>query len=319
MSKRWFVLILAVVAVITLCAPFDPKLASLMLRAWSTSAPVSIVGNSVLSHASRCDSDPRTLPQMLAADIGQSVLDISFPGQLLDPAVNLAAIALRNPHTRTVVVPVSLFELIQWDGLSWRDYMLFRLINPAIAARSLRARLLGPDDIATSHPLYSAFTYAGKDYPDYNLLKATYLGPESTTMPCPENDGVNRNFIAANYYHTYFEFPLASGSVKMLASLGEEARRRGRSLLVVLMPIDEELIAQLGVAGAASLQGTVTQALDALTSRGLHVLDLSSSVANADFADRWCACGHLLDDGRVAVAQRIGHQLMDSARTIAAH
>jgi hypothetical protein len=319
MSKRWFLVILAAAAVLALCAPFDAKLTPLMIRALSTQARTSIVGNSVLSHASRCDEDPRTLPQMLATDIGQPVLDLSFPGQSLDQAVNLAAIALRNPRTDVVVVPVSLFELFEWDDLSWRAYLMFRLINPAIVARSLTARLLGPEDTATSHPIESAFSYAGRDYPDYDLLKATYFTPENAAMPCPENDGVNRDFIAANYHHMYFDFPVASDAIRMLASLGEEARRRDRSLLLVLMPIDSDLIARLDVAGAAALHDTVAHAVDALASRGLHVLDLSASVANAHFADRWCACGHLQDSGRLEVARRIGQALTAADRTIAAH
>ncbi len=319
MSKCRFVVILGVMAGLVLCTPFDPKLTPLVIRAFSTSAPVSIVGNSVMSHTSRCDSDLRTLPQMLAADIGHPVLDLSFPGQSFDETVNLAAIALRNPRSTAVVVPLSLFELIEWDDLSWRAYMMFRLINPSIAARSLRARLLGPEEIATSRPIDAAYSYGGTDYPDYGLLKTIYLTPENAAMSCPENDGVNRKFIAANYHHQYFEYPVAAGSLALLDSLGKEAKRRERSVLVVLMPIDQEMITRLDVAGSADLQQKIARTVDDLTSRGLHVLDLSASVGNADFADRWCACGHLLEGGRLAVAARIGEVLTGSGRAIAAH
>ena len=78
-------------------------------------------------------------------------------------------------------------------------------------------------------------------------------------------------------------------------------------------------MAQLGLPDTRALQGDIAGLVQTLAADGVTAMDLSASLPNSDFADRWCACGHLLDTGRVAVAQSVGRRLRDHPRELAAH
>jgi len=319
MSKGRFLLILALVAAFALCIPFDRNVTPLLAKALTTSATVSIAGNSVLGHVSKCDQDTRSIPRMLADDIHQPVLDLSFGGQSIDEEATLAMAALRNPRIETVVFPISIFELVEWDTEPVRIYALSRLIGPKLHAASLAERAASPGRFSgASHHSEAAFDYNGQHYPDYDHAKTMFFDQEKALMPCPENDGADARLITASYHHGYLEYPILRDDMALISSLGKEATRLGKSMWFVVLPIDYQLLEKLDGPSATLLRGRATALVAALGADGLNVIDLSASVPNGDFADRWCACGHLLAPGRADVAGRIAQSLSNAARASAA-
>lgn len=319
MSKRRFLIILALVAAFALCVPLDAKITPLLAKVLASSATVSIAGNSVLSHVSKCDQDSRSLPRMLADDIRRPVLDLSFPGQSIEEEATLAMASLRNRKIRTVVFPISLFELVDWDTEPVRIYVLSRLIGPKLHAAGLTERAASAGRFSgESHHTEAAFDYNGQHYPDYAHVKAAYFDQEKALMPCPENDGTDVKFITALYHHDYVEYPILRDDMGLISSLGKEAIRLRKSLRFVILPIDYELLEKLDDPSATLLRARVAELTAALGADGLEVIDLSASVPNGAFADRWCACGHLLAPGRAEVARRIAQHLSNSAPAIAA-
>jgi len=320
MSTRRFLIILALVAAFAVCIPFDSKVTPLMVKGITTSAPFAMVGDSVITHASRCESDQRSIPRMLADEIGQRVLDLSFPGQSLDESVSLAMTALRNPRLRTVVFPVSATALQEWDTDAIRNYALARLIGPNLRLTGLAERAASPDRFSGA-PFHedAEFDYDGKHYPGYDGIKASYFDNEMALMRCPENDGADLKFVAAIYYHAYPEYPMLQDNVTLLSSLGAEAARLQKSLVIVVLPINYELMERLAVRDVAVLPERTAAVVAAFQAGGLNVLDLSAIASDSDFADRWCGCGHMLSAGRSKVANQIAHGLPHAVRAIAAH
>jgi hypothetical protein len=320
MVKSHFLVTFALVAVVTFCLPIDAKRTPLLAKALVSSPKVSVVGNSVLSHTSKCDQDGRSLVGMLANDLRQPILDLSFRGQSLSEATNLAAASLKNPHIQTVILPVSLFELVEWDTDPIRTYALFKLINPALDAASLVERMKSPGRFSgEASGLEAAFDYNGIHYPDYDGIKLQYFNYERDVMHCPENDGANLKFVAANYHHLFFEFPILDKDLSLISSVGQAAARRGKSLLVVILPIDYELIAKLSIPGINGLHEKVNRVVQILRGTGLNVVDLSATLPDSDFADRWCACGHLLETGRIGTAEKIVQHISKPAQDVAAY
>ena len=320
MAKSRFLLVLILVAAVALCIPYDPKVTPLLITGRLNAATISVTGNSVLSHISKCDQDGRSLVTMMANETGQAILDLSFSGQSLSESANLAAVSLKNPHIQTVLFPISLFELTAWDTDQVRAYGLFRLINPELLAASFMERARSPNRFSgAEEPLDGPFDYRGKHYPDYRLIKTAYFNREKAAMPCPENDGADLEFVRANYHHMVFERDPDQRVLPLIASLGKDANQRAKSLVVIILPIDVELMTRLGLPDASALQEKIAGLVQTLAADGVTVIDLSASLHNSDFADRWCACGHLVDSGRLAVAQAVGRRLRDQPREFAAH
>jgi hypothetical protein len=320
MTKSQFLLAFALVVAVAVCVPFDLKQTPLLAEALTSESKISVIGNSVLSHTSRCDQDSRSLVSMLSDGLRQPVLDLSFNGQSLSEAANFAAASLKNPHIHTVLFPVSLFEFVDWDTDPIRTYALFRLLNPDLDAASLAERMESPGRFSGQESeLHAAFDYDGIHYPDYNGIKQHYMSYERDMMRCPENDGANLKFTAASYHHLLMQFPILDKPLSLVSSLGKDAAQRRKSLLVVILPIDFELIAKLGVPGLDALHTKVDHVVQTLSSDGLKVVDLSASLHNNDFADHWCACGHLVETGRQLTAERIIQRIPDMTQNVAVY
>ena len=320
MAKSQFLVVFAIVVAVAVCVPFDLKQTPLLAEALTGRNKVSIIGNSVLSHTSRCDRDSRSLVSILADDLRQPVLDLSFNGQSLSEAANFAAASLKNPHIQTVIFPVSLFEFVDWDTDPIRTYALFKLLNPDLDAASLTERVLSPGRFSGQESsLHAAFDYDGIHYPDYDGIKQRYMSYERDMMRCPEDNGVNLNFVAASYHHILMQFPILDKPLSLVSSLGKDAAQRRKSLVVVILPIDFELIAKLGVPDLNALRTKVDHVVQTLSADGLRVVDLSASLHNNDFADRWCACGHLVETGRQLTAEKIVQHMPDLTQNVAVY
>ena len=265
---------------------------------------IAFVGNSVIDHVSRCDIDTRTIPEMAGAVAGRPALDLSYGGQSFAESINYAALALRKRAVRDVVIYVSLTQLSEDGFLDIRDQAFFGLVNGDLTVNDVAARIeVAPSVAMAASTAERAFTYKGVRYPDYAGLKTRYFSVEKAAMGCPENRGQNPAFIEANYWNAYARTPLRAGALADLAALGARATTARKALHVVLMPVDYEDLHALDPALEAQVRAAAATARQRLAGAGVTVIDLTSDTPAGDFVDRWCACGHLGEGGRLAVAR----------------
>lgn len=305
-----FVVVLVVVSLAVFVAPFArAKLMLYMARSYRSSAPVHISGNSIMGHVSLCDKDTRTLPEMITSLAGVPVLDNAFGGQPLDESLNFAALSLKNTHTQTVLIGLSLPALSAYSDVDMQQYLLDRLANPTLALEGVASRLRGGGINGRLDPFHDPFTYGGHSYPDYNGIKARYFEPQRQIMPCPESDSTDAVYLEAYYHHAYFDFDLKNQNFQILKSLHDIALAHHKQLLVVLMPLDYQLMNRLHAGMGDQALSRAREYTSLLQQQGLQVLDASAHLQNEDFADRYCACGHLVESGRQKLSREIAAML----------
>jgi hypothetical protein len=313
-SAGRFICCMALAAVVGYFCPFGNKTdLTVGLRAIRTDASIAVVGNSVVDHSSKCDRVSASIPELLSVYSGMRVVDLSSSGQLLEESSAYAGIVLRNSGVTTIVVLLSYASLADnWAPSLQRASFLdvlsvgkpFPLDAVVRGAGGIRGRVLRA---------HEAFEYNGTKYPDYEGIKARYLETERAAMPCPENNGINRSFIEAYYYHLYHQAAPDDHNLAALVNLSTEARDHGKRVLIAIMPIDYELIDSLDLNKSLQLRQRVWQVVKTLRESGLEVIDSSATLPNDRFADRWCACGHLLLAGRSSVAQMLAPLLGSAA------
>jgi hypothetical protein len=314
-APRWrirsYVLFILVIAALTFGAPVpQPKVLLSSERAFFGRSSLAISGSSLVNATSNCDRDSRNLAVMLGHNYGAPALDLSYGMQTLNESVNFAAMAIRNPHVQQIVVALPLTSFGGWDENDLHEYLFFRAVNPALPAETLVERMrAGAFQGGHIDPVLREFQYRGTRYPDYNGLKALYFARAKAAMGCPESDGGNVAFLEAYYDHQYVGLKLREENFGLIASLSQSARRSGKEVYVVMMPLDYELMKRLNpsiVDGARSQVAYVTGRLRLLD---VDVVDISDTLSNSDFADRWCGCGHLQETGRSKVAAMIADAL----------
>jgi hypothetical protein len=270
---------------------------------------VIVVGNSVVSHTSRCDASRKTLADLTGAALERPLLNLGSPGQSFSEALNYVAIALRKTTFDAAVVFLAPYQLSEWSWPSLQTQLFLTVAAPpeltlnSLSARIADGYLLGGRDVAPE-----SFRYKGVDYPDYEGLKS-YFAIEKTRMSCPESLGQQRQFIEAYYWYQYGSRPPLASNIEDLRRLSEEAKRRDKQLLVVMLPADLEDVAALNPELARSLSARLHDAVVKLRAHDLWLLDLSDAAPATFFADRWCACGHLAEPGRRFVAERTAAEL----------
>ena len=269
-------------------------------------SPVVAVGNSIVDYVGRCDSDRRTIPQLLADRTGLKVADSSWGGQSVGTSVALAAIALKAKNVRVVVVPVAANALSFGDSLPLQTLSFARLTGGYLESADYAARLRNGIGLSPSvAPYQQPFSYKGVHYPDYNGIKIKYLSSEVAHTVCPENLGVNRRFLAGYYWANYNAGTVQAALLRDLARLQAKAKGEGKRVVVVLLPLDFEDAAALGPDVAAAMARRRREVLAAAGIAGLDMLDLSGGEPVSSFAQRWCACGHLSEQGRHHVVDRL--------------
>jgi hypothetical protein len=282
----------------------------LAARALRTQAPIAIAGNSSIAHVSKCDSDGRTLLEMIQDQTAEKTEGLNYNGQSFDDSIQFTSAALQNQKIKSVIVLFSLAGLQQWDQGSLQRYLFFKLLNPSLQEATLRSRVFSPAILnGEASEGFLSFRYKGVEYPEYKQMLATYFERESEDMPCPERDGKDLRFIEAYYDHNYLRYPLRAENFDLLASMAEEASRRGKQFLLVIAPIDFDLMNQLNPEMAASVRAKEGLVFQVLKRRKVNVLDLGDALRNEDFADRYCACGHMVESGRRKAAQAIADAL----------
>jgi hypothetical protein len=271
---------------------------------------VVVTGNSVMKAASTCDAQPQTIAQRLASLLGRSVADRSAGGQTLHESIAYAGLALDNPHVEQIVIGVSAYQFHEWPALAVPRALFFKLLLPAIEREPLALRFFTERDSPEGQTAaLRPFTYRGRDYPEYEVIKSRYFEIEKRGKTCPENDGTDRVFLEAYYDHLYAADTVDAGSVRALAALAAAAVRARKRLVVALLPVDYELMAGLRPDLPVMVRRQVSRIVTSLRAEGAAILDLSEGSANAVFADRWCACGHLAAEGRQRVAAALAQAL----------
>ena len=308
-----FLSVSVAVAVAVFFAPFgnwrDAKIVSM---AWTTAPPVVIGGNSVLKHISACDSDQRHIADFMSADLGVGVTDLSYGGQTLIEQVAYLGAALRNPHVRVVIAAAALSDFMPGPLPSLRRRLLFGLTSPVAGlvspagAGSVTEAIMGRD-------LPVNFDYAGEHFPSYEYIKQKYFLVEQTNERCPEADGTNMRFVAAIYYGVLVAPELDPGAVTLVAALSRAATAHGKEFMVVIQPLDSQLVARLDPGWIDPIERKRQKLIQSLQAAGVHALDLTEKIPNGMFADRWCACGHLQQEGRSETARWIVHSIGDTS------
>lgn len=310
-SALRFLVVAAVAAVVVYLCPFGNKTDfSLGGRAMTTPAAVVIVGNSVVDHVSQCDTVASSIPSLVGELAGVRVADLSASGQLLKESIVYAGIALRNRSVKTVVMLVAYYSLAdEWEPTMQRAAFLdvWSGISP-FALDEVFERSGGFNGEALR--FHAAFVYRGKKYPDYSELKAAYFERELAAETCPEGNGIDSGFVAAYYHHSYLGAPISERNVLAIGRLAAAARRDGKQVVVVMMPIDYQLMGTFDPAMVGPIKSGVHSAVADIAGLGVGVVNLSQLLPNQSFSDRWCACGHLVQSGRETVTRAIVAQAL---------
>ncbi len=312
LSALSFFLLLLGVALVAVFFPVGNGIdLSKTIAALSTHDGVVMLGNSAIDHSSKCDADSRSLAALTGAAIGKPVADFSNSAQLLDETLSYAGILLRNRNVHTIVLPLAYFSFTDDWHPSFQRAAFLNFMSATPGRFSATGDLLASGIVGTDLTVHRSFTYAGRDYPDYDGIKVRYFQPAKDVMGCPETDGVDRRFLEAYYSHVYADTPVLEKNIWAVSEFAHAAARQGRAVKVVLLPVDLELIASLSPGAATRTRRGIEKLVAALRSQGVDVLDLSPSLPNIAFADRWCACGHMQQDGRIRVAGAIAQFMAD--------
>jgi hypothetical protein len=269
-------------------------------------ASIVVTGNSVVDHRSKCDGDRRTIPEMITAATGRPVRDMSYDGQGIDEALLYAALALNAQGDGPVVVLSSVFQFDSHFPFDVQTQLFFRLVAGSLHATSMfervaAGRFLEPPVAARLQP----YIYKGRAYPSYVGLTTTFFARERNLMRCPETLGHDQAFIEASYWNNYLRDGWNLAYVDDIMTLARRAAATKHRFLVVLLPVDDADVASLSPDLAAKLRQRSSEISHALQTAGAPLLDLTASQSADRFADRWCACGHLMDNGRQNVVSRV--------------
>jgi hypothetical protein len=101
----------------------------------------------------------------------------------------------------------------------------------------------------------------------------------------------------------------------MILNLHKIARRRDKTVHIIIMPVDMKFVTQITPESRITLENNINIMREFFKENNIPFEDLSFSLENSAFADRWCACGHLLDEGRVAVSVAIRQAISTQRRT----
>ena len=304
--QKSLLLAVLIIFVVAYCTPIPSRatLRSVCNIFWNTLGPapkakIVTVGNSVVRHVSKCDQDRRSITEITSNALAQPILDLSYGGQTFLEMINYAAIALKSPQFETVIIFLSLWSLQESNDADLQTLMFFRAAGGPYATNDIPTRLERqwnrrdePDD---------PFTYKGTRYPAYDEIKRTFFAFEKANMPCPEQMGQNRAFIEAYYWNDLLRVPLSESNIFDLKALQQAAEARGKRVIVVVLPDNFEDIESLDGALAHEARSTANASIALMEKAGVH-FRRTPEINASQFADRWCACGHLGDQGRQIVA-----------------
>lgn len=268
-----------------------------LAKIFMSSGDLVFFGNSVIRTPSKCDSDRRSIVEMMAAPNIRRTVDASRGGMPLGTMLDLLEIATSiGIRPGVVVLPLNPYDSSFRDAAQKSGIQSYINLNfPKLVDGQTAADSGYPESLD------------GLFFGNYKAFSGKEFIIEKKSMRCPENLGKDHDFIRFMYYRNYLSRTQididSSDLVKRINSL----RIKGLKILVVLMPVNiDDIEALHGVEAARQVRDKTTRALNQLSA--LNVLDLSFSLGAGDFTDRYCACGHLNQIGRAAVAKNISER-----------
>src|ERR1700733_10280385 len=92
-------------------------------QTFTTKADTVLFGASTIDQSSRCDTDKRSIVDMLAESTHKPVVNGSYSGETLEEAVNLAALASRVGKIDNVIIASSWNDLLDNDNFALHNYI----------------------------------------------------------------------------------------------------------------------------------------------------------------------------------------------------
>lgn len=267
---------------------------------------ILIFGNSVNGTISRCDRDWRTLPALAAAEAGAPIVNLSRGGMTLGQMLQLAEAGARTGlRPATMVFPLS--PEAGFLRSTSTPYGLQAYLTDNFGA--MRRPADGPASEARNPPE----AYRGQQYGSYAYFSKQYFPREKAAASCPGTAGADRDFVEFMYWRNYLQGDDPLGGLADVLPRINHLRQQNINVVFWMMPVNfDDLRALHGATGAAQVQQEIGQVRTTLEHHGFPVLDSSQLVASSGFTDRWCACGHLGEQGRriaaASLATWIGRQ-----------
>lgn len=303
-SQRWrLVLLMAAAFCLTFLFPLPgQRVGAVTFAAFSApDAEVAVVGNSVVTHVSKCDVDRRGIPAMLQDTLESEVVDLSYGGQPLAESINYAAVALQQDRISTVVLYLGQGSLANPDPNDWQTTAFLGLVAGPLRVNDLWARLSRGTGIAPGPATARLpFRYKGIAYPAYDRIQMTWFADEKARQGCPETLGRDLRFIEANFWTNLVRPEPFWPLLEDVGDLQRRAVARGKRLVVIFLPNDMTGLRALDAGLAAEVDARRAEIVRRAAALGVSMTEIGP-FGPEQFADRWCACGHLSQSGRLAV------------------
>lgn len=287
-------------ATIVVIFPFSVKVHSfegrdfeLLVRSYGSDGKILLFGNSVNRAISKCDRDTRTIADLVTKNTDISVSNLSRGGLTLGEMMYLAELAVEGgAQPSTIVFPVSPESGFFSTSKSARGFGAFARAN---------LPWLGRVEV-NSLPV----AYNGLRYGTYSEFSGTYFVREKRSSGCPEERAADVEFVRFMYWRNFLQSVDALDGIEEFVSHARRLEKRGIRVVVWFTPVNMGDLRILHGTDAVNTVYTRIAAVRAeLQARGYSYIDTSNLVAASGFADRWCACGHLSEQGRNAAAREL--------------
>jgi len=271
---------------------------------------VYLLGNSVIDHSSVCDKDHRTIAEMLGAALRRDVVDLSKGGMQLVEYGDIASLLGVRTNVEALVFPL---VPDMTDEANWhRTDDIYRHLG--YSALSLKPPIRIADLVTLNRPVNidnELQVFEGRRFGTIKEIQTRYMSKEKAAHTCPEADSVDDTFFRFMHWRQASRSGPSPRFASELQSLHRIATDHGWPVVFVLMPLNADGYGRTGDARVTQrIRQTHTWMIEQLERMGADYLDLTDSAERSAFVDRWCACGHLADDGRHLVAQAIADKLL---------
>jgi hypothetical protein len=327
--RRWYLLAIFTCTIILIPFFYISKHITIedyvtVFRIISNNKKIVIFGNSVNKHYSKCDNDKSGIGEMLERYSDMSVLDVSKGGLSLAEFKDMNKVVLTYSKPDFIVIPVepnSDFKMSEFSneialkGIFYSVVSFKGIDNYPVWSVPMRKWITDTiwpvESNSNSGDMKGNITLFKRNYypkSSEKLMKKFFVD-EKDSMVCPEGNGKDLNFIEYNYWKIYFENGYVD-NLDRLISMVSDIRTTKSVPIVCIYPVDIELIKDISDPEVYELiYLNVKKIKSILRDNRIDYLDLSHSLDNSRFTDRWCACGHLNQNGRSFVAYAIAEKI----------
>ncbi len=303
--------LVAVTITVLICFPLCYALLSLqdgylpmINKTAHNKSKVIYFGNSIIDARSACDSDMRSLPQMLSDETGMSVADVSKGGLYMVEIYALTNLLNEDNKPDYAVLPLSEFFGSSLGVKVEPGYNQMATRDLLISLYSMNKPFIYP----SAEAVFSSaeeFSYKGQYYGSYADIKRDYMTVEKKHLTCPERFGENLKYVEFMHWKNY-----ASGDFNIDGEMFERVLARLKALqikpVIYLTPVNFQLMSELNDSEVlTTLNARLQQLRGYLDDRGIEYVDLTHSLDPSGFTDMYCACGHLSEVGRKQVVKSI--------------